>query len=98
MTIPDGTADGAEVMAAFIPASPLVGLLGITVGSLGDGEATLLLPYRPELTTIGETVHGGAIRTGRSTPTTTEPAAPVGLEGPTIGDLRDRPPGRAGGS
>ena len=61
MTIPDGTADGAEVMAAFIPASPLVGLLGITVGSLGDGEATLLLPYRPELTTIGETVHGGAI-------------------------------------
>jgi uncharacterized protein (TIGR00369 family) len=48
-------------MAAFIPASPLVGLLGITVGNLGDSEATLLLPYRPELTTIGETVHGGAI-------------------------------------
>lgn len=61
MTLPSGAADGSEVMAAFIPASPLVRLLGITVGNLGDGEATLLLPYRPELTTIGETVHGGAI-------------------------------------
>ena len=56
-----GSNDGAEVMAGFIPASPLVGLLGITVGNLGDGEATLLLPYRRELTTIGDTVHGGAI-------------------------------------
>lgn len=61
MTLPSGASDGAEVMAAFIPASPLVQLLGITVGSLGDGEASLHLPYRPELTTIGETVHGGVI-------------------------------------
>jgi uncharacterized protein (TIGR00369 family) len=61
MTLPSGAADGSEVMAAFIPASPLVALLGITLGSLGNGEATLLLPYRSELTTIGETVHGGAI-------------------------------------
>jgi uncharacterized protein (TIGR00369 family) len=53
--------DGREVMRSFIPASPLVKLLGIEIGSLGDDEATLLLPYRPELTTIGEVVHGGAI-------------------------------------
>lgn len=58
MTTPS---DGREVMRSFIPASPLVGLLGIQIGSLGDGEATLVLPYRAELTTIGETVHGGAI-------------------------------------
>ena len=54
-------ADGRDVMQAFIQASPLVAMLGIQIGSLGDGEATLVLPYRPELTTIGETVHGGAI-------------------------------------
>jgi uncharacterized protein (TIGR00369 family) len=53
--------DGREVMSQFIPASPLVQLLGIQIGALGDGEATLVLPYRSELTTIGETVHGGAI-------------------------------------
>jgi uncharacterized protein (TIGR00369 family) len=54
-------ADGREIMRGFIPASPLVALLGIEIGSLGDDEATLFLPYRPELTTIGEVVHGGAI-------------------------------------
>ena len=61
MTIPTGAADGRDVMAVFIPSSPLVGLLGIRISSLGDGEAVLELPYRPELTTIGDTVHGGAI-------------------------------------
>jgi uncharacterized protein (TIGR00369 family) len=56
-------ADGREIMRGFIPASPLVTLLGIKIGSLGDDEATLVLPYRPDLTTIGEVVHGGAIAT-----------------------------------
>ncbi len=63
MTLPTGADDGRDVMAEFIPSSPLVALLGIQVGSLGDGEAVLHLPYRAELTTIGETVHGGAIAT-----------------------------------
>ncbi|HVW79984.1 MAG TPA: PaaI family thioesterase [Mycobacteriales bacterium] len=54
-------ADGREIMRGFIPASPLVALLGIQIVSLGDDEATLSLPYRPELTTVGEVVHGGAI-------------------------------------
>jgi uncharacterized protein (TIGR00369 family) len=53
--------DGRSIMREFVPASPLVALLGIEIGSLGDDEATLRLPYRPELTTIGEVVHGGAI-------------------------------------
>jgi uncharacterized protein (TIGR00369 family) len=54
-------ADGRAIMREFIPASPLVALLGIEIGSLGDDEATLRLPYRSDLTTIGEVVHGGAI-------------------------------------
>ncbi|HWA64966.1 MAG TPA: PaaI family thioesterase [Mycobacteriales bacterium] len=54
-------ADGREIMRGFIPSSPLVALLGIEISSLGDDEASLVLPYRPELTTIAEVVHGGAI-------------------------------------
>jgi uncharacterized protein (TIGR00369 family) len=61
VTLPPDASDGKDVMTAFIPSSPLVGLLGIRIGSLGDGEAVLQLPYRHELTTIGDTVHGGAI-------------------------------------
>ncbi|HKH22964.1 MAG TPA: PaaI family thioesterase, partial [Solirubrobacterales bacterium] len=35
--------------------------LGIAVESLGTDEAVLVLPFKPELATIGEVVHGGAI-------------------------------------
>jgi acyl-coenzyme A thioesterase PaaI-like protein len=38
-------------MRSFIPASPPVALLGIEIDALGDDDATLRLPYRPELTT-----------------------------------------------
>ena len=58
MTTP---ADGREFMAAFIPSSPLVRLLGIEVNDLGTDEATLSLPFRDEITTINQVVHGGAI-------------------------------------
>jgi uncharacterized protein (TIGR00369 family) len=54
-------ADGRAFMADFIPGSPLVDLLGIDLVSLGDDEATLALPFRREITTIGDVVHGGAI-------------------------------------
>ena len=55
--------DGSEVMRGFLPQSPFVGHLGIELSSLGDGEAELTLPYRPELATMGDVVHGGAIAT-----------------------------------
>ena len=59
------TADlsGTEVMRQFLPQSPFVGQLGIRLVDLGDGRARLLLPFRPEVTTIGTVVHGGAIAT-----------------------------------
>lgn len=56
-------ADGADVMREFIPTSPLVHHLGIEMDELGDGTAVLRLPFRPEIVTIGQTVHGGAIAT-----------------------------------
>ncbi len=50
-----------EVIAQFIPASPLVKHLGIELQALEPDRAELLLPYRVELATMADVVHGGAI-------------------------------------
>jgi uncharacterized protein (TIGR00369 family) len=50
-----------EIIEAFIPNSPHAAQLGIRVDSLGTDMAVLELPFKPELATIGEVVHGGAI-------------------------------------
>lgn len=52
-----------EVIRDFIPQSPLVRHLGIEIKALEPDHAELLLPYRPELATVGDVVHGGAIAT-----------------------------------
>ncbi|MBE7193495.1 PaaI family thioesterase [Gordonia polyisoprenivorans] len=53
--------DGSAVMRELIPTSPFVVVLGITLESIGDGRAELRMPFRHELTTVGEMVHGGAL-------------------------------------
>jgi uncharacterized protein (TIGR00369 family) len=50
-----------EIIEQFIPSSPHAAQLGIRVVSLGTDEAVLELPFKPELATIGQVVHGGAI-------------------------------------
>jgi uncharacterized protein (TIGR00369 family) len=50
-----------EIIEAFIPSSPHAAQLGIRLASIGTDEAVLELPYKPELATIGDVVHGGAI-------------------------------------
>jgi uncharacterized protein (TIGR00369 family) len=50
-----------EIIQRFIPASPLVGLLGMELVAIEDGRAELKLPYRAELATVDDIVHGGAI-------------------------------------
>ena len=50
-----------EIIEAFIPNSPHAAQLGISVVSIGTDEAVLQLPFKPELATMGEVVHGGAI-------------------------------------
>jgi uncharacterized protein (TIGR00369 family) len=52
-----------EIIRNFIPQSPLVRHLGIELKALEPDLAELLLPYRPELATMGDVVHGGAIAT-----------------------------------
>lgn len=61
--MPDDEIDGARLMRDFIPASPLPALLGIEVRQLARDTAVLSLPARAELTTLGDTVHGGALAT-----------------------------------
>ena len=56
-----GAADGSEIMKQFVPASPFVALLGVQLEDIADGAATLLVPYRPDLTTVGTMMHGGLI-------------------------------------
>lgn len=54
---------GGEVIASFLPTSPFAALLGIRIADLQPDRAFLEMPFRPELATIGEVVHGGAIST-----------------------------------
>jgi uncharacterized protein (TIGR00369 family) len=54
---------GEQIMRELVPNSPFARLLGIRIQDLGDGTAELVMPYRDELATIGDTVHGGAIAT-----------------------------------
>jgi uncharacterized protein (TIGR00369 family) len=50
-----------EIIEQFVPNSPHAAELGIRIVSLGTDEAVLELPFKPELATIGDVVHGGAI-------------------------------------
>ena len=50
-----------EVIQQFIPSSPLVRHLGMRLESIGSDAATLVLPFRRELATMDDVVHGGAI-------------------------------------
>jgi uncharacterized protein (TIGR00369 family) len=54
---------GAEVMQAFLPASPFAADLGLELEEIDAGRATVRLPYAPRLATIDDVVHGGAIAT-----------------------------------
>src|SRR5204862_7496509 len=41
-----------EIIQAFVPNSPLVGLLGIELAEIEADRAVLRLPFRPELATM----------------------------------------------
>lgn len=52
---------GAEIISAFLEHSPLVRHLGMELRSIEDDRAVLALPFREEVVTIGDVVHGGAV-------------------------------------
>ena len=51
----------AEVIRAFVPASPFAKELGIELVDRSLDHAELRLPWSPRLATLGDVVHGGAI-------------------------------------
>jgi uncharacterized protein (TIGR00369 family) len=52
-----------QLVEAFIPHSPHAAALGISIESIADDRAVLVMPFKPELATMGDVVHGGAIST-----------------------------------
>lgn len=52
-----------EIITQFVPNSALCQHLGITLVEVGNDRAVLAMPFKPELATVGRTVHGGAIAT-----------------------------------
>jgi uncharacterized protein (TIGR00369 family) len=54
---------GAELITEFLKHSPFVGHLAIELREIEDDRVVLALPFRDEVVTIGDVVHGGAIST-----------------------------------
>jgi len=50
-----------DLARAFVPHSPFAQKLGLTIERLDADGAELRMPFDPELATVGDTVHGGAI-------------------------------------
>ena len=50
-----------ELIRAFVPHSPFACELGLEIAHVDAAGCRLTMPFRPELATFGETVHGGAI-------------------------------------
>jgi uncharacterized protein (TIGR00369 family) len=55
------TPTGAEIITQFLAHSPFVRHLGMRLESIEPDHARLAMPYREELATIGDVVHGGAL-------------------------------------
>src|SRR2546430_520904 len=57
----ENTSSGAEIITQFLKHSPFVLHLGIRLVEIEPDRARLAMPYRDELATVGEVVHGGAL-------------------------------------
>ena len=51
------------LVQAFIPHSPHAAALGISIEEIEADRAVLVMPFKEELVTMGDVVHGGAIST-----------------------------------
>jgi uncharacterized protein (TIGR00369 family) len=54
-------AKARAIVEKAIVASPYGKLLGLVLEACAEDRVSVRLPYRAELTTLGDTVHGGAI-------------------------------------
>lgn len=84
-----GRAAREAVVRRGIVASPLGRLLGFVMERLAADEVEVRLPYREELTTAGDLLHGGAIAALVDTAATaaawSDVDDPAGARGTTVG-------------
>ena len=77
-----------QIIEQFIPNSPFAQHAGIRLERLEDDRAVLVMPFRPELVTIGDVVHGGAVSTLADTAVMAaawaEDTVPEALAGATV--------------
>ena len=77
-----------DLLQQFVPSSPLVRLLGIELAAVETDCATVRLPFRAELATIADVVHGGAIATlidmAAVSAAWADDTEPVSVEGATV--------------
>jgi uncharacterized protein (TIGR00369 family) len=52
-----------EIIQDFVPGSPFARRVGLGIERIEPDRVELRMPFDPELATIGEIVHGGAIAT-----------------------------------
>ena len=80
---------GAELVRTWLESSPLGRLLGMEVRRLDPDEAEVVLPFRNEVVTIADVVHGGAIAALLDTAATaaawSSDEVPETLRGATVG-------------
>jgi uncharacterized protein (TIGR00369 family) len=61
VTTPQAGAAVADVLSAYVRHSPFAAHLGLRPDLIEPGHVRLALPFREQLTTVGDVVHGGAI-------------------------------------
>ena len=80
---------GADIITEFLKHSPFVAHLGMRLTAIAPDHAQIQMPFRDELITIGDVVHGGAISalidtTAMAASWSTE-TPPANLRGTTVG-------------
>ncbi len=77
-----------ELLAQFVPNSPFVRLLGIELVDVGTDRAVVRLPFREDLVTIADVVHGGALASlidmAAVSAAWADDAQPTSMEGATV--------------
>jgi uncharacterized protein (TIGR00369 family) len=88
-TKPAERQSGAAIITEFLRHSPFVLHLGIRLASIERDRARLVMPYRGELATIGDVVHGGAlgalVDTAAMAASWSAHETPARLRGTTVG-------------
>jgi uncharacterized protein (TIGR00369 family) len=76
---------GAELIAEFLIHSPFVSHLGMELREIEDDRALLALPFREEVVTVGDVIHGGAISTLIDTAAMAAAWSAIEFEQPPLG-------------